>query len=240
MKNFLIISFWILSILLLSFVMVSFGYSFLESLFIATLFLPGAVAVKFMFPKISFTDKTKGIVNIIYVIIGIIIVEILFFSVAHYCVILIRDGNSWSINEPPDVMYNPVFIAIMIGALSVGNYFFEKGLDKIIHSEVKPITFLSDRKPISILRNEIIYIESNDSVTTVYATKGCSFKNSTSISQWETFLGDGFIRIHRSYLVNVEHISEHNADSVTVNDTELPISRKYRETIKSILYGPQI
>lgn len=106
----------------------------LESLFIATLFLPGAVAVKFMFPKISFIDKAKGIVNTIYVTAGIIIVEILLFSIAHCCVTMIRDGNFWHLNERPEIMYNPVFISIMIGALSVGNYFFEQWLDKKLPS----------------------------------------------------------------------------------------------------------
>ncbi|MBR3703395.1 MAG: LytTR family transcriptional regulator DNA-binding domain-containing protein [Alistipes sp.] len=44
-----------------------------------------------------------------------------------------------------------------------------------------------------------------------------------------------FIRIHRAYLVNLRHITVHNATSVRINECELPISCKYRETAKSKL-----
>lgn len=236
MKNTLIISYWIVSILLLAFVLVSLGYRFMESLFIAVLFLPGALAVKFIFPKISFADKTKGTVNAVYVTTGVIIAEILLFFIAHWCVLQMRAGSLATFgndsNEPPEVMYNPAFIAIMIAALSLGNYYFEKWVGRRYPSEEKPVTFLSDRKPVSLMREEILYVESNDSVTLVYATEGRSFKNKTPISQWEDYLGEGFIRIHRSYLVNEGHISDHGADSVTVDNTELPVSRKYRDVVK--------
>lgn len=238
MKYTLIIFYWIASIILLAFVLVSFGYRFMESIFIAMLFLPGALAVKYLFPKISFADRKKGAANAGCITVGIVIAEILLFFIAHWYISKIRTGNpnpydtGWP--ELPQVLVNPVFIAIMIAALSVGNYFFEKWLDKKFPAEEKPIIFLSERKRISLMRSEILYIESNDSVTTVYATQDRSFRNKTPISQWEEFLGQGFMRIHRSFLVNLEHVSEHNSDSMIVGGTELPVSRKYRDSVKSM------
>ena len=233
----LTISYWILSILLVAFVLVSLGYRFMESLFIASLFLPGALAVKFLFPKLSFKNKTKGILNASYITLGVIVLEVLMFILAHWCVSRIRLGSFSDYNHDwmqPSIMYNPVFIAIIIAALSVGCYFFEKWLDKRYPSEEKPVTFLSDRKQVSLMRNEILYIESNDSITTVYATQDRSFKNKTPISQWENYLGEGYLRIHRSYLVNIDYITDHNIDSVIIDGTELPVSRKYRGSVKSL------
>ena len=233
----LTISYWILSILLVAFVLVSFGYRFMESLFIASLFLPGALAVKFLFPKLSFKDKMKGILNASYITLGVIVLEVLMFILAHWCVSRIRLGSFSDYKHDwmqPSIMYNPVFIAIIIAALSVGCYFFEKWLDKRYPSEEKPVTFLSDRKQVSLMRNEILYIESNDSITTVYATQDRSFKNKTPISQWENYLGEGYLRIHRSYLVNIDYITDHNIDSVIIDGTELPVSRKYRGSVKSL------
>lgn len=238
MKKTLIICYWAMSILLLAFVLVSLGYRFMESVFIASLFLPGALAVKYLFPKVSYTDRTKGIINTLYITVGIIIVEILLFLVAHWCISQIRTGTfstyEYDWPELPVIMLNPVFIAIMIAVLSVGDYYFEKWLDKRFPSEEKPVTFLSDRKRVSLMRDEILYIESNDSITTVYATQNRSFKNKTPISQWENYLGEGFIRIHRSYLVNAGHLTGHDNGSVTVGDTELPVSRKYKDAVKSL------
>ena len=237
MKYTLIISYWILSILLVAFVLVSLGYRFMESLFIASLFLPGALAVKFLFPKLSFKNKTKGILNASYITLGVIVLEVLMFILAHWCVSRIRLGSFSDYNHDwmqPSIMYNPVFIAIIIAALSVGCFFFEKWLDKRYPSDEKPVTFLSDRKQVSLMRNEILYIESNDSITTVYATQDRSFKNKTPISQWENYLGEGYLRIHRSYLVNIDYITDHNIDSVIIDGTELPVSRKYRGSVKSL------
>lgn len=222
----------------LAFVLVSVGYRFMESIFIATLFLPGALAVKYLFPKISFADRKKGAASSGCITAGIIIAEILLFIIAHWHISRIRTGNpnpydtGWP--ELPQVLVNPVFIAIMIAALSVGNYCFEKWLCKKFPTEEKPVIFLSERKQISLMRSEILYIESNDSVTTVYAVMGRSFKNKTPISQWQEYLGQGFMRIHRSFLVNMEHVSDHCADSVMVGGTELPVSRKYRDSVKSM------
>ncbi|MDO5443028.1 MAG: LytTR family DNA-binding domain-containing protein [Bacteroidia bacterium] len=238
MKNALIISYWIVSILLLAIVQVSFGYQFMESIFIAALYLPGALTVKYFFPKISFKDKTKGFLNAIYITSGVIIAEILLFIIAHRYVVLSRVGDFTELDydapDLPHMISNPVFIAIMIAALSVGNYFFEKWLCHKFPSEEKPVTFHSDRKQVSLMRSEILYIESNDSVTTVFATQERAFRNTTPISQWEGVLGEGFMRIHRSFLVNTEHISGHSHESITINGIELPVSRKYKESVKSL------
>ncbi len=42
-----------------------------------------------------------------------------------------------------------------------------------------------------------------------------------------------FVRIHNSYIVNVEHIRQIHAGMVQVNDTRLPISNSYRELFNS-------
>ena len=49
----------------------------------------------------------------------------------------------------------------------------------------------------------------------------------------QNILDVGFVRIHRSYLVNLSHVSSNDGESVTVNDEYLPISRKNREKVLS-------
>ena len=221
MKRSLMILYWAASVILVSAILVSIGYKYAEALFIGTLFLPGALAVKYFFPKVSFEEKKNGILSAICISMGIIMAEILMFVLAHMAIAVIREGEKWYYESQylPELLMNPVFISVVIIALAVGNYFFEKWLANKYPSILTPVIFVSDRKTVRLLREEILYIESNDSVTTIFAIRDRTFKNRTPISQWEDYLGDGFIRIHRSYLVNIEHISEHCADSVIIHNT---------------------
>jgi DNA-binding LytR/AlgR family response regulator len=63
---------------------------------------------------------------------------------------------------------------------------------------------------------------------------GESYRNKTGITQWENLLGDDFLRIHRSYLVNVELASLTAPDTVTVGTVQLPVSRKYKDAVQSL------
>lgn len=233
MKRAIIILYWILAIAMIASVIVSIGYRLSESVFIGALFLPGALAVKYFFSNVSFRNKSEGIKNCVFITLGVIAGEIFLFLLAHWTICNMRadtnDIYEWP--QVPDLLVNPIFIAIMIGAFSVLNVLLEKWLDRRYPSGPMTITFLSDRKPVSLLESEILYIESNDSVTTVFAADGREFRNKTPISQWEANLGEKFVRIHRSYLVNRSAISSVEAGAVMVGDRQLPVSRKYKDRI---------
>ena len=228
MKRFLIISYWIVSILLVAFVLTSVGYTFLEALFIGSMFLPGALAAKYFFPK------ARGVKDTVFLVLGILSAEILLFLIAHYIILTFREnlpGMYWEWPDIPKILTNPVFIALILTALAAGSYFFEAWLDRKRPTKPSPITFTSDRKPVTLPLEEILYVESNDDITTVIATGDRRFRNKTPISQWEAILKPHFLRIHRSYLVNKTAISRVDGDLLYVDDIELPVSRKYKDAV---------
>jgi hypothetical protein len=234
MKRLLVISYWIVSTLLVAIILSSFDYSFLEALFVGTMFLPGALAAKFFFPKLNFKDKRAGVRDTAFIILGILLAEVLLFLVAHFYILTFREGQNGrflNMSEIPQPLTNPVFIALILTALAAGAYFFESWLDRKRPEEPGPIRFISGRKPVSLSLDEILYVESNDSVTTVVATGDRRFKNKTPISQWEANLQPHFIRIHRSYLVNRTAVTGIDVDILYVGDTQLPISRKYKDKV---------
>jgi DNA-binding LytR/AlgR family response regulator len=49
----------------------------------------------------------------------------------------------------------------------------------------------------------------------------------------EQLPSDRFLRIHRSYLVNAALATLTSPDTVTLGDTFLPISRKYKDTVQA-------
>ncbi|MBO4918121.1 MAG: LytTR family transcriptional regulator [Bacteroidales bacterium] len=238
MKRLLTITYWIVSILLMATVLTSLGYRFPEAVFIGTMFLPGALAAKFFLPKASRKDRKSEVKDACFIVSGILLTEILLFIIAHYFVLYFREGpNVWGViakndfDDLPKVLINPVFIALILTVLAVGSHYFESWLDRKHPAKPGPITFTSERKPVTLALEEILYVESNDSVTTVVATEGRHFRNKTPISQWEAILDPYFIRIHRSYLVNRAAVTGVDVDILYVGDIQLPISRKYKDKV---------
>lgn len=83
---------------------------------------------------------------------------------------------------------------------------------------------------------DILYFESvqhNFKVVTI--NKSYEFRSSLSdiLNQLSDF---GFIQVHRSYVVNYDHIININYDELTMsNDTIIPISRNKRKDIRELL-----
>lgn len=225
----LVILYWVVAILLMATVLVNLGYSFAEAVFMGTMFLPGALAAKYFFSKIDYADKKKGISNLIFVILGIMVVELLLCALTHLCISAVREVERDM--DLPEALSNPVFIAIMITIFAVGDFYYGTLMDKLLPTAEKPVSFMSERKEVSLFKNEILFVESNDYVTTIVATDQRKFKNSTPISHWETILGATFIRIHRSYLINRDFIDYIENDTVTMRGYELPVSRKHKEAV---------
>ena len=114
---------------------------------------------------------------------------------------------------------------------SIGDYFWAKWISKRLKAKGRTITFYSERKSVTLPLTEIAYVESNDTEVRIVTLSGESYRNRTGIGQWENLLGEEFLRIHRSYLVNVNSTSLISPDLVSAAGRELPVSRKYKETV---------
>lgn len=217
-------SYWILAVTIIAMILLSLGYPFALGLLMGSLFLPGTFLVKYLLPKIFKEESKKKTANTIFLFIAVAVLEFLLIISVH---IWISDQAYPSI---AGVLVNPMFVAVVITLLCLGDWFLSKYLSSIL-PEDKTITFISDRHKVSILPSEILYIESNDREVTIYATENRTYRNKTGISQWESILGDDFIRIHRSYIVNREAITSIDKEYVYIGDSQLPISRKYYKVV---------
>lgn len=219
-------SYWILAVIIIAMILLSLGYPFALGLLMGSLFLPGTFLVKYLLPKIFKEESKKKTANTIFLFIAVAVLEFLLIISVH---IWISDQAYPSI---AGVLVNPMFVAVVITLLCLGDWFLSKYLSSIL-PEDKTITFISDRHKVSILPSEILYIESNDREVTIYATENRTYRNKTGISQWENILGDNFIRIHRSYIVNRASIKSIDKDFICIGEIELPISRKYYKAVQA-------
>jgi len=98
-----------------------------------------------------------------------------------------------------------------------------------------------NNKIVLIDPNEIIYCKSDGSYTTVYLKNGEDHLVSKSIKYLEEMLPvKKFLRIHKSYIVNLGEIKEllkHGSGEVVLtNDKIIPISRSHRQKVFDALH----
>jgi len=244
MRTCITILYWVLSMVIAALVVTSVGYTFQESLFMGSMFLPGAIAAKYLLPKVSFKKRSEGIQGVIYIVLAILVFEFLLIFVANNVIQnqrhILEVGHKYDAFDAyempiPGMLLNPLFISIVISVLAIGGSLIDRWLT-IKHPELEtPVTFCSERKRVTLLPSQIVYVESCDTEVLIHASDGRTLRNRTAISQWEALLGIPFVRIHRSFLVNSKYITSYKGDTIKVGDEELPVSRKYQKVLKDLL-----
>lgn len=103
---------------------------------------------------------------------------------------------------------------------------------KVKDSEKNDFIFVrSERKMVKINLHELLYVESLSDYLKLHTSK-ITFITRDTISNLEEKLDDHhFLRIHRSFIVNVKKIDSYTNEFIEINHTALPISRSYKENV---------
>ena len=233
MKRILItVAYWSASVLMISLMLMSLGYCFSDAMFVSMSFVPGCLVLRWLLPYVSFSNLTKGIFNLIFVLLAVILTDMLLVI---WCHIMMNGLQPSFYSGFPTLLVNPAFLSLIMIVLTGGDYVLSRYLKSRFQNEPHPVTFTSDYRKVTLDISEILFVESRDTEVWVCATDGRKFRNKTGITQWENLLGEDFIRVHRSFVVRKESIQETLSDSLTLADgTSIPVSRKYREIVVSL------
>jgi hypothetical protein len=193
--------------------------------FVAVMLLPGVMFVKFFAGDLSFKNRRQGILHTIYFVAIVMLIEYLGIILVYSTV-----SEYPHADEIPDILTNPLFIWLILGALLSIEYLVKTKLFKGDVPAEKYISFTSDRKRVSIEIGSILYIESRDYEVQVVTVQGTTYPTRMKISQWESVLDNRFVRVHRSFIVNRDHVTWYDTRTVWLGETPIEISRKYRET----------
>ena len=96
------------------------------------------------------------------------------------------------------------------------------------------IILKADKKNHKIKLSEILYIESLDNYIKVY-TNELSVISYESLSNMEKKLPEDFLRIHRSFLVNLSKVDVFTSSYVEISGRKFTIGRNYREQVSKKL-----
>lgn len=92
----------------------------------------------------------------------------------------------------------------------------------------------SNKKIIKVLFNEILYVESIKDYIRIY-TPEKNIVTKDKISEFENKLPDAFLRVHRSYIVNISKISAFTALDIEIGKQEIPIGNSYKKEVIALL-----
>lgn len=253
--------YWAASLILLAIILCSTGYRMSEALLMSTSLMPIAILFRQMTARISFaTNRSKAIKSLICILLFTLTMAFLAVHLAHVTILYFyHQIPTWRLGVPP-MLLNPVFLLAMFVLLTIGDYCLGRVLEKRmpeseetitfssdcqsmpleeqekpLSENQKPITFISNRQSVTLKKQEILYVESCDTEVWIHATGNRRFRNKTAISSWARLLGTEYLRIHRSYLVRLSACTGIDRDSVIIDNINLPISRKYKETVLQLL-----
>ena len=163
-----------------------------------------------------------------------------------------------SISKRPDVIFTTAYreYAIESYEIDVVDYLlkpiefsrFFKSINKYLNKQKKQVVspviqgqknkgsiyIYADRKNVKVYFDEILYLESlKDYVRIVTTNKNLTTKD--SITRYSEILPSDFIRVHRSYIVNFEHISAFTKHDIEIGEKEIPIGASYKRQVMSRL-----
>lgn len=89
-----------------------------------------------------------------------------------------------------------------------------------------------------VLIKDISHIKSDKNYIEIYTLQGQKYLQRQTLKE---FLDQGntglFCQVHKSYAVNLQHISAFNASEIVIKSTLLPVGKKFYHDIKSRLSG---
>lgn len=236
--------FWILSFVILT---LAFGRSFgdlSQAFYFVSFLFPVIVGTSYMVnsflvPRYLLKKSYfRFILYFIYVLVFSVYLEMLVMTLS---LILFANFHYAELNPKTRdvvfltaILYFFVFLNTIIFLIKA--YFRGEEKRKELEAEKEKLNkgFLlvrSERKSRQIPYERIAYVESVGNYVRIQTTSEESILSKEKISSLEEKLPDHFLRIHRSIIVNRDKIQSFNKEWITVNENDLPLSRKYKEQI---------
>jgi two-component system LytT family response regulator len=92
--------------------------------------------------------------------------------------------------------------------------------------------FNVNKTMIRVMFDDVLYVESMREYISIH-TKSGRIITKMGIGEIEDILGNGFLRIHRSFLVNQMKVTAYNAEEVLIDTIRLPIGPNYKKIIEA-------
>lgn len=118
---------------------------------------------------------------------------------------------------------------------------FDAALDKALKNlqgaDFTPVAIQHGGAVTMVNPAEIEYIESDRRKVKLYMTSGDMLETYATLGQMIDMLPESFVQCHKSYIVNMGHISELRTSNVLLHSgAEVPVSQRQRKAIRDLFY----
>jgi len=243
------ILFWVLTGLILVAVFGSTYGDYIKSFYFVTFLLPVAMATSYFFnyhivPQFLLKKKyARFTLYTIYTLIISFYLEMVVITISFIVLANYNYGELSPIMTNVFVLGFTIYLIVLIKAFYLlyrrfreNEFRLEQLKDEKEALKTAFITVRADRSNHQIKLNELMYLESLSDYVKIYFNDQSVITRDT-ISSFEESLPETFVRIHRSYIVNLDYITEFSSKSVSIGNTELPISRTYKDTALRFISG---
>jgi len=241
------ISYWIFVLLVLS---ITFGLSWgnkTAAFFFVSMLLPIVIGTSYFFnfvlvPKFYLTKRFARFAFYTFcTAIVSVYLEIIVLVFSYVYIVNLNyenlSPNASKIALLAVILYLLVFIGsflLMMSQIVENEQVIQKLLDEKKKMKKSFLEIISNRKMTKIPYEDIVYIESlSDYIKVITIDKEITSKE--KISRLSERLPDTFLRIHRSFIINIDRIKERSSQDVLVDDVRINIGRSYRKEVKDLL-----
>ena len=148
--------------------------------------------------------------------------------------------------KPAAYLTKPFKKADLYAAIELAIYNFAEGIEPVLEPSAPPPE--SERRPaviadavfvkhnrmlVKVSFASITYLKSDRVYLELHRNQERPLLLRDSLRNFEAKLTDRFLRIHRSYIINLDHLDSIGNDSVKVGGKELPLGKPYRQELLS-------
>lgn len=214
-----------------SFIHAFYFVSFLMPIIIGTSWFINSVLVPGYLLKRKYPEffLYLGYTIIISLNLVVVLVFIAFLLLAYY-----EFENLWTIMTDFRLMPLIMYLIVLInGFISlVKQYFNLQSMNESgLAGDEEFIIVRSERKNRKIVCRSILYIESMADYVRIFMDNGEKVITRINISFLDSKLGKRYLRIHRSYIVNINKIDSYSKEKIILSGKEIPISRTYKDRV---------
>ncbi len=135
---------------------------------------------------------------------------------------------------PPAYLVKPFTKDELYSSIEIALFNYSKKVGEINDEEliIKDAFFIKEKNAFIKLKFEdILYIKSEHVYAEIQLKNNQKHLIRGNLNQIITKLSSKFIRLHRSYIVNLEYLEQIDQNAVVIQNINLPIGRKYKEAL---------
>jgi len=140
-----------------------------------------------------------------------------------------------------DYLLKPISLTRFISAVNKAakrlNIAFSSPTPQAVSSiSPNPFVYLKGgEKMIKIFLKDILYLESVGHYVKVFTQQDMQLVHESISLLEEKLPSELFLRVHRSFMINLSNIQAYSASSIELGNHQVPIGRKYKEVVKKVL-----